>query len=139
MISLQRKSKWEQDLFDFMKSKINDPYEWGRNDCILFAADAVEVMTGHDFAAGRRGTYDGPIGAARIIREAGVEDVAEFVALHLPEISVASAGRGDVVICWGPDGDFAAICQGRSCVGPSARGLIHIDRAQVKRAFKVGA
>lgn len=138
MIRLQRITGWEQSLFAFTKDRLRTPYAWGENDCILFAADAVEAMTGEDLAADHRGTYNGPESAARIIGRAGASDLASFVGLYLPEIPVALAGRGDIGIAEGPHGDFAAVCQGRTYIGPSANGIIHVKRAQIFRAFKVG-
>lgn len=134
---LRRRKGWEQALFKFTASRLTTPYQWGATDCVLFGADCVEVMTGEDLAAEYRGTYDDALGAARIIARAGAGSLGEFVALYLPEIPVSRAQRGDIVIADGPEGDFVAVCQGATCVGPSARGLIHIKTLQAKQAFKV--
>lgn len=134
---LRRRKGWEQALFRYTASMLAVPYEWGQNDCILFAAGCVEAMTGVDLAAEYRGTYDGPEGAARIIARAGAGSLGEFLALYLPETPVSLVQRGDIVIADAPSGDFAAVCQGATCVGPSRRGLIHIKTLQAKQAFKV--
>ena len=138
MISLKRVPGWEIALFDFMKSKINQVHDWGKNDCVMFAADVVLTLTGEDLAADYRGTYADREGAEKIIAEKGAETLGDFLASYLPEIPVAEAMRGDIVISPGPEGEFAAVCQGRTCVAPSDHGLIHIRRAQATRAFKVG-
>lgn len=137
MISLQRLEGWEQRLFEFTRASMSQPYEWGTNDCIIFAAGCVEAMTGVDLAAEHRGTYTDELGAARIIARAGADSLAGFVALYLPETPLSLVQRGDIVIAEGPEGDFAAVCQGVTCVGPSRRGLIHVKTLQAKQAFKV--
>jgi len=44
-------------LAEFIERTAPDPFEWGRNDCALWAASAVKESTGFDPAAGLRGTY----------------------------------------------------------------------------------
>jgi hypothetical protein len=137
MISLQRIEGWEQRLFDFTRASMSTPYAWGTNDCIIFAAGCVEAITGTDLAKEHRGTYTDENGAARIIARAGAGSLGEFVGLYLPEKPLSLVQRGDIVIAEGPDGDFAAVCQGATCVGPSRRGLVHVKILQAKQAFKV--
>jgi hypothetical protein len=138
MIELTRVKFWEQRLFQYTASIIDKPFEWGTHDCVIFAASCVEAQTGQDLAAEHRGTYEGPTGAARIIREAGCESLGDFLALYLPEKPVPFLQRGDVALCEDAEGNqFTAICQGRTCVGPTPGGLIHVKTSQAIRAYKV--
>jgi hypothetical protein len=134
---MERQRGWEQRLFKYTCSMLSVPFEYGKNDCILFAASCVEAVTGEDPASEHRGTYSTETGALRIILESGAQSLGEFVGLYLPEKPVALMQRGDVGIFDGPDGEFVAVCQGKESVGPTSRGLIHVKTIQAKQAFKV--
>jgi hypothetical protein len=113
------------------------PYAWGQHDCALFAAGAVEAMTGIDFAAEFRGKYEDEDGARRLLTSLGCEDVGDLASRYLPEITPAEARRGDVVMIEGQLGPFLAVVDGRTAVGPSARGLTHTPVELGTRAWGV--
>jgi hypothetical protein len=112
-------------------------YAWGHHDCALFAAGAVQAMTGIDFAAEFRGKYEDEDGARRLLTSLGCGDVGDLASRYLPEITPAEARRGDVVMIEGVLGPFLAIVDGRTAVGPSARGLTHTPLDQAVRAWGV--
>lgn len=121
----------------FTRAHMRTPYAWGRHDCALFAAGAVEAMTGVDFAADYRGKYDDEDGARRVLTTIGCEDVGDLASRYLPEIMPAEARRGDVVMIEGQRGPFLAVVDGRTAVGPSARGLTHTPVEMASRAWGV--
>lgn len=47
------------------------PFEWGHSDCCTRACDVFRALHGVDPMAPLRGRYDGPVGAARLIRSYG--------------------------------------------------------------------
>lgn len=49
----------------------NTPFEWGKNDCCLMAANYVAATTGVDCAESFRGKYNTAIGAYRLLSKAG--------------------------------------------------------------------
>jgi len=128
---------WEQRLYALTVEAIGKPHEWGTHDCVTFAADAVREITGRDPMGSLRGTYDSRLSAARVMLEAGAESVGDLAALHLPEITPSEARRGDVIVSAEPH-EFLAVCVGRTAVGPSETGMIHVPMAQAVRAFRVG-
>jgi hypothetical protein len=72
-------------------------------DCGMFAAGAIEAMTGVDLAAEFRGQYAGSISAEKAMRRycgGGLEELAAKVAREggLEEIDPRLAQRGDPVI-----------------------------------------
>lgn len=115
----------------------NTPYVFGEHDCILFAANCVEAMTGVDLAADIRGRYKTEIGAARIIKNEGFTNLGDMIASRLPEVHLREVRRGDVVLCDGPMGEFAAMVVGKTCVGPGPKGMLHVPIQQAKRGYKV--
>lgn len=134
---MTRVQGWERALFNFTVERHALPHEWGKHDCALFAADGVRIMTGVDPMADIRGTYTTRIGAARAIKKLGVDTLGQAVSLKLPSITPSVARRGDVVMCNGDDGEFLAIVQGATAVGPSRRGLIHVPLKQALAAWRV--
>lgn len=134
---MQRLKGWEQRLYAVTVEAMGKPHAWGSHDCVTFAADTVLAMTGEDLMEGLRGTYDGPVRAAAVLRGLGVESVGDLAALYLPEIAPGMARRGDVILSAQPH-EFLAVCVGRTAVGPSVAGMIHVPMAQAVRAFRVG-
>lgn len=128
---------WEQALAAFTRAHMRTTYAWGRHDCALFAAGAVEAMTGTDFAAEFRGKYEDEGGARRVLTSLGCENVGDLASRYLPEIVPAQARRGDVVMIEGQLGPFLAVVDGRTAVGPSARGLTHTPVEMASRAWGV--
>lgn len=132
-----RHKDWEQSLFAVVGVLSTRPFEWGKNDCVTFAADCVEAQTGEDIIADFRGRYTTELGAVRAMIKAGSRDMGDLVAMRLEETHVRKLQRGDIVVCAGEFGDFCAVVMGATAVGPTPEGLRHIPIGQAKRAYKV--
>lgn len=132
-----RRSDWQQRLSMEAIRLQNVPYEFGEHDCILFAANCVMAMTGEDPADDIRGRYKTEIGAARIIKNSGFKSLGDMIADRLPEVAMDQVRRGDVVLCNGPHGEFAAMVVGKTCVGPGRDGMLHIPLSQALRGYRV--
>ena len=137
METLQRLKDWEQKLYAATVEAMGKPHAWGHHDCVTFAADIVRALTGGSLRDDLRGTYDSPIGALRVIKAQGADGVGDLVALYLPEVAPSMARRGDIILAGEPH-EFLAVCVGRTAVGPSASGMIHVPMSQAVRAFQVG-
>lgn len=129
---------WEQALASVTRAAMRKPYAWGAQDCALFAADCVRAVIGVDFAEEFRGAYGDEEGARRVLASLGCENVGDLAARYLPEIETPEARRGDIVMMPGEFGDFLAVVDGRTAVGPAARGLTHSPMLIAKRAWRVG-
>lgn len=129
---------WEQALASHTRAHMRTPYRWGAHDCALFAAGCVAVVTGEDFGAEFRGTYDDEHGARRLLASLGCEDVGDLASRYLPEIAPSEARRGDVVMIAGKFGPFLAVVDGRTAIGPAARGLTHTPVTLALRGWRVG-
>lgn len=90
----ERRDDWRARLSAFIADRRDDPFAWGSRDCCLFAADAVEAMTGADFAVRFRG-YSTKFGALRALRRAGFQRVFDAADATWPLGS--RARTGDVV------------------------------------------
>ena len=96
---------------------------WGRADCCLTVADAVEAMTGRDFAAPLRG-YASQRGAIKALRRNGYESIIDYLDAILTRAPYARAG--DVVLLKPSRLGPIALADGRGGVwGQDVDGLIH--------------
>lgn len=100
---VSRFEDWPTRFSTFLDARRTTRFAYGAHDCCLFVADALEVITGIDFAAEFRNRYHSAFGARRRIREicpsATVAAIAALIfgAYGLREISPAYAQRGDVL------------------------------------------
>ena len=116
-----RHPKWPERLADFIEARRDVPFEWAKNDCLMFAADAVVVMTGSDPAAAHRDQYaDTKSAANRIAFAGGMRGL-----MSLPEKQIGMAQRGDVVLAE-VDGreSFGVVVGGGYWCGPGENGLV---------------
>jgi hypothetical protein len=65
---MHRLPDWETRLAAFLEPLRLRAFAWGKHDCCIFTAGAVEAMTGVDAMAEFRGRYSTQIGAKRARR-----------------------------------------------------------------------
>lgn len=124
-------------LAEFLAAGAQTPFEWGKEDCCLFACDWVLSQRGVDPARRFRGRYATEKQARRIIRrEGGLLAVvsAEMTAAGLTE--TIDPLPGDVGVVATDQGEALAI---RSRVGWVAKAPFGITAAQfiVMKAWSV--
>jgi hypothetical protein len=68
---------WQGRLARLFAERREASFEWGTHDCAMFAADAVLAVTGEDPAAEFRGKYKSESGAAKILKTANLEALAD--------------------------------------------------------------
>ncbi len=131
-----RRDGWERILYEFLDSRRMMPFEWGRNDCAMFAADWVMIATGHDPAAEWRGTYSD----ASIMRQMKGNRLAKLVSDKFDECAVMEAHRGDIGLV-APSGSIQmpALCviDTLAVFGPGSDGLVSLPRSALMRAWRV--
>jgi hypothetical protein len=130
-----RRHDWQMRLAAFAKERAAMPFEWGKNDCCLFAADAVLAMTGTDPAESLRG-YASALAAQRLVDEAG--GLRELVSQFLGgPVSPLMAAVGDVVLLENEGRDLLGICNGTNAVGPGEKGMAVLGMESALAAWKV--
>jgi len=88
------------------------PFELGKMDCSLFAADWVRLQTGVDLAASWRGTYSTRREYLRLLSaDGGLVRVVARAMHHIkaPQIPPADAQPGDIGIIVTEDGPALAV------------------------------
>lgn len=130
---IERYLDWEQRLYQFIEGRRLRPFAWGQHDCALFAADAVQQMTGVDLAADYRGKY-------RTLKEArGLGELADLVdrAGLSRKPNPRFAMRGDVVLMGGPR-PALGICLGQVFVAPGREQLAFESMCLPEICWRVG-
>lgn len=130
---MNRLENWPTRLADFIDSRRDAGFVWGERDCCLFAADAVQTITGNDFAASYRGTYSDALGAHRIIAAAG--GVPALVPFE--QVDAGYAQRGDVVLLDMYGRDVLAVHLGHVIAGQGPDGVTFLAPSTALRVWKV--
>jgi len=140
---MQRKSNWPAALSLFLQEKAALPFQWGENDCCLFTADWLAILTGQypAPAAELRGTYADALSAARAIKQrGGVEQIAAdyCAAQGWGEVATAYAQRGDIATVDTEHGPALGVVLGREVCHPGAAGVVRVPLKTARRAWRVG-
>lgn len=124
---------WEKRLNEFLDSV--GPFEWGSNDCCMFAVKAVEVMTGKDHGKPYRGYKTGLGAARRLEKHGGVEGIAT-IELGAPK-PILYVKRGDVVSVKNDGNLLLGICLGDKIAAVSETGLVFLSTDTIQNAWSV--
>lgn len=132
----RRRADWDSRLCAWIETASARPHRFGRHDCVLFIAGAVEAQTGRDLARGHRRRWRSHAGGRRYVRALGFRTIGQLLDALLPPIAPAFAQRGDVVLWRGVPG---------ICIGGEALFVRHrsaeparAPRSEWSRAWAVG-
>lgn len=127
-------------LYDFLRSASRREFIWGSWDCCMWLADWVALQRGADPAAGWRGHYHTPLGAARIIKRRGglvahLDDCLAPLGIERTD----DPGRGDIAAVAASEGESGAIVLGSTVALLQGPGLIvrHTSIAPIMAAWRV--
>ena len=134
---MTRLPDWRTRLGAYIESVRRAPFAYGVLDCALFAAGAVEAMTGEDLAGGARGAYDSFTGGIREIHRRGFIDPVDMARAHFPEIAPSLAQVGDVAVVETAEGRAMGVVQGARIFLMGLEGLVTVDLLAARLAFRV--
>lgn len=132
---IRRVEGWPIALSAELKRREKMPFVWGENDCMMFAADCIYIMSGIDFAADFRGKYDSREGADAIIAEYGtVIKMLSHILDCSPERNFMLATRGDVALVSVNGTDAVGVVDdtGRRVAVLTESGLARVGKQHVK-------
>lgn len=132
---MTRYPDWQLRLEAFARERRSMPFAWGANDCCIFAADAVELMTGEILRPDLRG-QDVRQALATLRAEGGVRGIASSV-LGEP-VSPLMARIGDVVVIEAGKRESLAICNGGTAIAPGPDGMVAVSMQMARAAWRVG-
>lgn len=130
-----RKENWAMLLSDYLKSRKAMPFIWGENDCLMFAAKAVEAITGESLYAGY------PVYATEAEAVSILENHGGVVGIISKSLggggrNVLTAKRGDVAIVKMPEITAGIVDDsGRSVALIAKEGLIRVPLSKAWRIW----
>lgn len=137
MIEIERLPDWRERLYRYVMAVMNDPFRPGRHDCALFAAGAVEAMTGTDLAADWRGKYRSMAASRKLLAERGYDDHEAVCREMLPEVAPSFAQVGDIAVVEQDEGKALGIVQGEVIYCLHVGGSAIVPRERMVRAYRV--
>jgi hypothetical protein len=135
---MNRTQNWEMRLDDWLKTRAGLEFTFGANDCCLFAAGAVEAMTGEDLAGKFRGKYRTKHGAQQVLKKYAGGGVRELMVRMAADHGLIEAAppmltRGSVALILNDGRESLGIVDltGMAIVAPGIVGMVRmpIDRA----------
>ena len=129
-----RISAWEDALVNYIAIKRHEPFDYGVNDCCLFAAGAVEAITGEDHMSEFRGKYDSLKTSLIAIRDIGAGTLEATMDGKFPEVGIGNAQRGDLAFF----DDSIGVVMGSFAYFVSDDGLERINRSFWDKCWGVG-
>jgi len=122
---------WRARLGAYLATEARRPFEYGTSDCALFAAGALNTMTGSDPSAAYRGRYTSLRGGLRILRKDGFRDHVERAAALLSEVAPQRMQVGDIAVVETADGPSLGVVQGEWVAVRTLTGLgfVPVDQA----------
>lgn len=129
-----RISVWEDALANYIAIKRHEPFEYGVNDCCLFAAGAVLEVTGEDPMSEFRGKYDSLKTSLKVIKEIGAGTLEATMDAKFPEVAIGNAQRGDLAFF----DDSVGVVMGGFAYFVSDDGLERIPRDMWDKSWSVG-
>lgn len=138
MRDLRRLPDWRPRLTAYLRAAAGRSFEPGRHDCALFAAGAVQAMTGVDPAAAWRGRYTTLRGGLRVLRRDGIDGHVAAVSATLTEIHPSRAQLGDIMGVPADDGEIAlGVLQGEAVYVLAPTGMALVPRMTAVKAWSV--
>ena len=128
-----RVENWQSKLNEHLKTV--GKFEWGKNDCCMFAVGCVKVLTGVDHSKDYKG-YKTAIGAARRVEKAGgIESIAsDALGASKP---LKEAKRGDIVLFNAGKDVALGVSVGDKIVAVGEDGLIFLPFSDGIKAWSV--
>lgn len=137
---------WPSRLAERIHAQAGVEPEWGKADCISWAADCVLAMTGEDDLHAARGKYKSARGALRVLRNTyGVKLPIDLMDLLWgPRVHISQARIGDLVVMAESEpfnmGPAVGVCYGRRSlfVGTEAgnSGLVAVETLSLEHCYQ---
>tara|TARA_R100001086_G_scaffold248804_1_gene186619 strand:+ start:937 stop:1386 length:450 start_codon:yes stop_codon:yes gene_type:complete len=132
---------WPTLLIEYIQKAGRDPFQYGTNDCALFASNWVRKITGSDPAYKFRDQYTNEMGSYMALKKYGTGRLDTTFDEYFERGIVRNARRGDIC-SHVPDGDRDLMVMGIIADGNgvflSEQGLTTLPVIHIKEVWKVG-
>lgn len=98
---IKRHQDWQSRLNKFILKRVDTPFRFGRHDCVMTCAMAINIMTGENLLK-ELGRYKNKEEAIKMLRKFGGLDGICEMAINLfdnfNEVTITRAFPGDIII-----------------------------------------
>ena len=131
-------------LEDYIDSRLSMPFEWGKNDCIIFCSEAIKVVTGIDHLRLEKiKRWNSPLQAKKTLKklkintmfdlwDARFRQIKNTNKLRDGDVGVANIGCSD-----GFSPDTSMIFYKDIFLAPSENGIIRVPIEQTEYFFDI--
>jgi len=131
-------------LEQYIDSRLNMPFEWGKNDCIIFCAEAIKVVTGIDYLKLEKiKKWNSPLQAKKTLKrlnintmfdlwDARFRQITNKNKLKDGDIGVANIGCSD-----GFSPDTSMIFYKDIFLAPSEKGIVRVPIEHTEYFFDI--
>lgn len=89
---------WRENFHNLIVECHTKPFEWGEHDCFVgLALPTIKAVLGIDLIDEYRGTYSTALGAMKVIRDRGFDNLGDAIASRFEEIHISHAWAADLV------------------------------------------
>ena len=133
---MTRLPDWPARLSALVSAAHGQAFQWGEHDCCLWAADAVQAITGVDLAADMRGTYSTAYEAQRALHSiGGLKGAGERAGARIGPLQALA---GDIGLVRQERKPMLAVCQGEVWLCAATHGLVALPLGDALMAWGVG-
>jgi hypothetical protein len=132
---MTRTPDWRARLARYVSGVARVRFRSGEHDCGMFAAGAIQVMTGEDVAAKFRGYRTIEEGRSAVAA-AGFGSMGDYLASIMPEVEPPFAQVGDIVALEENGEEALGVVQGPSIYVLRVDGLGLVPLSRATRAFR---
>lgn len=129
-----RAPDWPERLEAFLRTRLDQPFRWGAQDCVTFAADAIVAMGAPDPIADVRG-WRSPREALQRMEQAG--GLIRALGARYPEQPIGLARRGDIGLIRAGRRLACVVVLAGAAVGPGRDGLALVRPDDLVTAYRV--
>ncbi|WP_273690233.1 DUF6950 family protein [Ketogulonicigenium vulgare] len=128
-----------QKIEDLIAAKEDLPFQYGQNDCTIFACEVIEAITGHNPALPYIGRYTTFLGGTRHLKADGYEDHVHFIKsfCHDDQIPKAFIEIGDLGLIIEDDALIWALVCGSFIIALTPKGLIRLSLDRLIEVYRV--
>lgn len=123
-----KRPDWEARLSEYLIKVGAEPFQYGRLDCALFVAGAVEAMTGEDHADGFK--YKSLRTGLKALNGEGFEDHFDFVDRTFKK-------GDDIVVIKGPAGHALGVRYRKRIYCLSEEGIASLPDLFVEKGYAI--
>ena len=129
----------ERIIIDIFMAHTDVPFQWGKNDCLIYCAACAKEITGKDPISHLRGKYKTALGAQKVMKKNGWKTLGDVAAsIYKGLESTAFLQTGDWAYVINEDGTetLGVVC-GSLISAQLEKGVGQVGIKKAVRGFRV--